>query len=436
MRGNKNNGNAEKGNSMRQRWSNWSGGQQAHPDFLQPKNLDDLKKIVLKHDKIRMVGAGHSFSPLAKTDDVMINLDHIQGVHNFDERKNQCTLYAGTRLYKLGECLAPIHQALQNQGDIDHQSLAGVVATGTHGTGVDLPCLSALVAGFELLTAQGDVLHCSPEQNAEIFEAGRVALGSLGIMTKITLQNRPRYKLKEHMRLCALNDIYQYIDRWKHQHRHIEFWAFLHSDQVILKTLDESRGLTEPRPQHWLSEDRLLTFCSEMTRLFPALNPYLQSLLGVFIKPSTHVDWSNQIFPTPRNTKFNEMEYQLPAEQGLACLQELLAVLKKQRVAMFFPIEFRYVKGDDIWLSPFYGRDSVSISIHQFYKQDCQHVFKWVEPILQKYQGRPHWGKLHTLQANQLCELYPKWDDFMQLRQRLDSEQKWMNPHLTELFLH
>ncbi|MGN5534890.1 D-arabinono-1,4-lactone oxidase [Acinetobacter sp. Lyrl_1] len=419
---------------MKQRWSNWSGKQTAYPDFLQPKNVDELKKIVRKHDKIRMVGAGHSFSPLATTDDVMVNLDHIQGVHQFNAQKQQCTLHAGTRLYKLGECLAPIHQALQNQGDIDHQSLAGVVATGTHGTGVDLPCLSALVTDFELLTAEGEVLQCSPEHNAEIFQAGRVALGSFGVMTKITLQNRSRYKLKEQLRLCALSDIYQYIDRWKHQHRHIEFWAFLHSDQVILKTLDESRGLTDPRPQHWLSEDRLLNFCSEITRVFPQLNPYLQSLLGVFIKPSTHVDWSSQIFPTPRNTKFNEMEYQLLAEQGLACLEELLAVLKQQRVAMFFPIEFRYVKGDDIWLSPFYGRDSVSISIHQFYKQDCQHIFKWVEPILQKYQGRPHWGKLHSMQADQLRELYPKWDDFMQLREQLDPQQKWINPYLRQIF--
>lgn len=211
---------------MKQRWSNWSGKQTAYPDFLQPKNVDELKKIVRKHDKIRMVGAGHSFSPLATTDDVMVNLDHIQGVHQFNAQKQQCTLHAGTRLYKLGECLAPIHQALQNQGDIDHQSLAGVVATGTHGTGVDLPCLSALVTDFELLTAEGEVLQCSPEHNAEIFQAGRVALGSFGVMTKITLQNRSRYKLKEQLRLCALSDIYQYIDRWKHQHRHIEFWAF------------------------------------------------------------------------------------------------------------------------------------------------------------------------------------------------------------------
>ncbi|OTG76099.1 FAD-linked oxidoreductase [Acinetobacter sp. ANC 4169] len=416
-------------------WHNWSGSQQADPEIIQPRQLNELQQLVKSHARIRAVGAGHSFSALAKTDEVLLNLDHLKGVVAFDEVKMQCTVQAGIRLEDLGEYLAPINQALLNQGDIDQQSLAGAISTGTHGTGIGLPCLSAFVKGFELLTTEGELLQCDDWQNTDIFQAGRVALGSLGILTKITLQNRPRYKLKEQIRLCPIQDVFTHIDQWKNQHRHIEFWAFIHSDQVMLKTLDETDETIQPRQDSWPSEDALLTMCSELTRVLPASNPYLQKLLSVFVKPSCYVDWSNRIFPTPRNTRFNEMEYQLPVSLGLQCLEEVLATLRKQNVPMFFPIEFRYVKGDDIWLSPFYQRDSVSISIHQFYKQDYHAIFDLVEPILQKYQGRPHWGKLHSMTAASLRDLYPKWDDFMALRQQLDPQQKWLNPYLKQLFL-
>ena len=416
-------------------WRNWSGSQFSAVHIFKPINIKELSDVVQSHAHIRAVGAGHSFSPLAKTDEVLLNLDLLKGIVAFDQEKTQCTVRAGTRLYDLGKDLVPINQALINQGDIDQQSLAGAISTGTHGTGIDLPCISAFVEGFELLTADGELLQCHREQNAEIFQAGRVALGSLGILTQITLQNRPRYKLKEQIQLCSLKDIFTHIGQWKHQHRHIEFWAFLHADQVILKTLDDTEDDIQPRQESWPSEDTLLTVCSELTRLFPKTNPYLQKLLSVFVKSTCYVDWSSRIFPTPRQTKFNEMEYQIPVDSGLQCLDEILHILRKHQVPMFFPIEFRYVKGDEIWLSPFYQRDLVSISIHQFYKQDYHAIFDLVEPILQKYQGRPHWGKLHSMSAASLRELYPKWDNFMVLRQQLDPQQKWLNPYLKELFL-
>ena len=202
----------------------------------------------------------------------------------------------------------------------------------------------------------------------------------------------------------------------------------------MLKTLDMTDEEIQPRKESWPSEDGLLTMCSEISKAFPSANPYLQKLLGVFVKPTTFIDWSSQIFPTPRNTRFNEMEYQIPVDQGLACLQEILAVMRKHKVQTFFPLEFRFVKGDDIWLSPFYQQDSISISVHQYYKQDPYMLFNVIEPILRKYQGRPHWGKMHTLNHQQLRELYPKWDDFMQIREQLDPSKKFLNPYLQKLF--
>ncbi|MEG0029925.1 D-arabinono-1,4-lactone oxidase [Acinetobacter sp.] len=417
-------------------WSNWSGFQQAHPQhILRPDNVLELQHIVQSHPKIRVVGAGHSFTPLVCTNATLVSLNQISGVSSSDTAHSRCSLYAGTRLYNLDQYLEPINQALMNQGDIDQQSLAGAVSTGTHGTGADLHCISAYVEDFELLTASGEILNCSRTENPEIFAAGRVSLGSLGILTKITMQNRPRFKLKEHIQLCTVADMMQFIQQWKHQHRHIECFVFSHAEKLMLKTLDETDEEPQPRKESYPSEDTLLTVCSELIKNVPSLNPYVQKLLGTFVKPTTAVDWSSKIFPTVRNTKFNEMEYQIPVDGGLDCLEEVLAALRQHKVATFFPLEFRFVKGDDIWISPFYQQDSISISVHQYHKQDPRLIFDIVEPIFQKYKGRPHWGKMHSMTATQLRSLYPKWDDFLALRQQLDPERKFLNPYVEQLFL-
>lgn len=418
-----------------QKWNNWSGFQHSQPEhILKPSSIDELKNIVQNHHKIRVVGAGHSFTPLVCTDATLLSLDHFSGVENVNTALTQANIWSGTRLFNLDQYLEPIQQSLMQQGDIDQQSLAGAVSTGTHGTGLNLHCISAYVEAFELLTASGDILTCSRQDNPNIFEAGRVSLGSLGILTKITMQNKPRYKLKEHVRLCSVKEFFENIDLWKTQHRHIECFAFSHADQLILKTLDITDEDIQPRKLSWPSEDALLTICCSLTKSFPALNPKLQKLLGVFIKPTTFVDWSSQIFPTPRETKFNEMEYQIPIESGMECLEAVLTALKNAKAQTFFPVEFRFVKGDDIWLSPFYRQDSISISVHQYHKQAPNQLFDEIEPIFQHYRGRPHWGKMHNMGASQLQALYPKWDDFMQLRAQLDPTQKFLNPYLEKLF--
>lgn len=418
-----------------QKWNNWSGFQHSQPEhILKPSSIDELKNIVQNHHKIRVVGAGHSFTPLVCTDATLLSLDHFSGVENVNTALTQANIWSGTRLFNLDQYLEPIQQSLMQQGDIDQQSLAGAVSTGTHGTGLNLHCISAYVEAFELLTASGDILTCSRQDNPNIFEAGRVSLGSLGILTKITMQNKPRYKLKEHVRLCSVKEFFENIDLWKTQHRHIECFAFSHADQLILKTLDITDEDIQPRKLSWPSEDALLTICCSLTKSFPALNPKLQKLLGVFVKPTTFVDWSSQIFPTPRETKFNEMEYQIPIESGMECLEAVLTALKNAKAQTFFPVEFRFVKGDDIWLSPFYQQDSISISVHQYHKQAPNQLFDEIEPIFQHYRGRPHWGKMHNMGASQLQALYPKWDDFMQLRAQLDPTQKFLNPYLEKLF--
>ncbi|AXI04692.1 D-arabinono-1,4-lactone oxidase [Aquirhabdus parva] len=417
-------------------WKNWSGLQQSNPQhYAMPHDLAALSQVIRQSSKCRVVGAGHSFTPLVSTDDTLISLDGLSGLVRHDQNLMQSTIHAGTRLKNLGPLLAGINQGLANQGDIDEQSLAGAVATGTHGTGQTLTCLSGLVEGFQLVSADGELLECDRTQNSEIFTAGRVALGCFGVLSQITMQNVPSYRLKEQVKLMPLQDILDNMDQWKTEHRHIECFVFAHGSAAMLKTLDPTTDEIQTLPKAWPSEDTLLTACCELTRTLPSLGHSIQKMLGVFIKPTTRVDWSSNIFPAVRETRFNEMEYQIPAAQGLACLTEVVSMLKKHKAPVFFPIEYRYVKGDDIWLSPFYQQDSASISIHQYHKQDCREIFKLIEPIFWKYQGRPHWGKLHTLGCRELKPLYPRWDDFMAIRETLDPTRKWLNPHLSQLFI-
>ena len=217
-------------------WKNWSGFQSSMPkEILYPKNIEELQNIVENSNKIRVVGAGHSFTPLVCTDETLLSLDYISGVEKSDMECCQSTIFAGTRLFKLADDLDPINQSLMQQGDIDQQSLAGAISTGTHGTGANLKCISAYVDSFDLVTANGEILHCSSHENADIFYAGRVSLGSMGVLAKITMQNKTRYKLKEHIELCSIDEMKANIHQWKNQHRHIECFTFSHENHLILK---------------------------------------------------------------------------------------------------------------------------------------------------------------------------------------------------------
>jgi FAD-linked oxidoreductase len=415
-------------------WANWSGGQTSHPKtWIIPANEPDLAKEVRRaRGPVRVVGAGHSFSPVVATDDTLVSLDELAGVVAHDDATKQATIWAGTRLHALGDELWGRGQAFVNQGDIDKQSLGGAVGTSTHGTGVGLGSFSSAVRGVRLMTADGDVVECDATRDADLFRAACTAMGTLGIMTQIRLQNRAPYALREHTYTAPLADVLRDIDRLVAAHRHFEFWAFYAASDVLVKTLDELPADTPPTEANAidLPVDLAMRTASELAHGVPLLAGTLQRMLAAASPDSSRIDRSYRIFPSPRKTRFNEMEYELPIAHGPACLEEILSTVALRGVTTLFPIEYRTVAADDCWLSPFYGRASASISIHQYHRADYRELFGVVEPIFRKYEGRPHWGKLHTLGAQDLAPLYPKWDAFQAVRRRLDPTGKFLNDHL------
>ncbi|WP_266157500.1 D-arabinono-1,4-lactone oxidase [Dyella silvatica] len=419
-------------------WQNWSGAQRAQPSAkCTPRDEDELRRMVQAADSLRVVGAGHSFTPLVPTSGAILSLDHLSGLVNHDAAKQQARIWAGTRLFDAGPLLQGIGQGMPNLGDIDRQSIAGALSTATHGTGISLPCIAAGASALRLVTAQGEVIECGRDHDADVFQAAAVSLGALGVITQVTLQNMPAYRLRERVHVQPLDSLLPEIDSWAQRHRHFELFAFPNSRLAIVKTLDLSNEPITKHAQGGDSDDLALKLGCELTRWAPGLGRGLQAMIGRFIKPTDRVNQWYKIFASPRNVRFNEMEYQVPAAVGAHCIDEVCKAVAASKVNVFFPIEFRFIAADNYWLSPFQGAPGearCSISVHQYHKQDYRPLFAAAEPVLRRHGGRPHWGKLHTVDTRGLHALYPDLGRFLRLRSELDPQGKFLNPYLRQLF--
>jgi len=403
-------------------WSNWSGNQKCQPTERNvPRSEQQLIELIKESEQsIRCVGSGHSFSPLVPTDETLISLARFRGIKEIDKANDEVRFGAGTLLGQIGEPLWEQGYALKNMPDINTQSLAGAIATSTHGTGPKFGSLSDDVTAVKMITAAGDTLNCSATENADLFDAARTNLGSLGVVTDITLKVRDSYKLEEKQWFLHNDEAHPMIEKLRDESQHFELYAFPHGDYSLLITIDETDKPILDEVDQGASGDAILEL-KEWTERFPWLRSYFvnSGLKDASKHIETRVNRSYKVFGNLRNVRFNEMEYSVPAEHGVECLQEILAVIKKEKADVVFPIEYRYVKADDIWLSQFYQRDSCAISCHNFADRDYKRYFALLEPIFLKYDGRPHWGKIHTLNKEQFANKYERWNDFKQLRNEL-----------------
>lgn len=427
-------------------WRNWSGWVKAKPHSLhRPESESELAELVAVADgPVRVAGSGHSFTPICESSGSLFSLEKMSGLISCDQELQTARVLAGSTIRDLGPLLHGQGLGLINQGDIDRQAIAGAVGTGTHGTGKDLKSISAAVVGFRLVTPGGEVINCSATENADVFGAGRVSMGSLGIMSEIELQCTPAYALEERGGRLPVADLFDTLDALRDGNRHFEFFWFPFADDVLVKTLNLSDVHPKPRRRAPDGQDGpadigFRKLC-EISRFAPFLRGRFQRQMtaqgGSRYAGDTpgRSRWSHDAFPSDRNVRFNEMEYAVPAQHGPDCVREVAQHMRRCGVNFLFPIEYRYVAADDAWLSPFFERDSVTISIHQYHKQPYAKLFAGVEQIFQKYGGRPHWGKLHTLAADSLKALYPKWNDFCDVRDKLDPGGKMLNPFLKKIF--
>jgi len=403
-------------NDSRQAWSNWSDSVACRPSgWLLPESEDDVIAAiggVKDGGHIRVAGSGHSFTPLCASDDLLLSLERMSGIESIDA-SGRAWIRAGSKIHDIGGLLAEAGWALANQGDVDVQAIAGAISTGTHGTGPKLGSLSTQLCGLRIVTAAGEIVELSPERDRDLFRAGQVALGTLGVVTAVRLQTLPRYRLHEQVRREQLRDCLDRLDRRIAANRHFEFFWYPADDCAFTKTLNPT--------------DRLAT---------PLTDPETAaSGAGLSSESRERVADSWQIFPTVRNNKFNEMEYSLPAERGVDCFLAIRDLMLQSHPEAQWPVEYRTQAADDIPISAAEGRATVAISIHQGANLPHESFFHDAEVIFRRHAGRPHWAKMHSLSARDLRELYPHWDKFQTARKQLDPDNRMLNPYLQRLFL-
>jgi len=416
-------------------WRNWSGIQTAYPSArLAPKDEAELA-LMLKTAAapIRPVGAGHSFTALAPTSGALVSLDAMSGVVGWEG--DEAVVLAGTRLGALGPVLAAKGRAMANLPDINKQSLAGALATGTHGTGVKLQALHGDVTALRLVTPSGRVIDCDASHESEIFQAAKVSLGALGVISQVRLKTIPNRRVRRRVWIEPFGDALAKAEaRWA-EHRNFEFFAVPFTGLAAGVSHDETDDPAEARgpDQDAAFLDALKGLRNLLGFSAPLRKAAARALLAS-AKPETAVDEGWKLLSTERPVRFNEMEFHLPVEVQLEALQEVVATIEKERPDVFFPIEVRRIAADDAWLSPFNGGPRGSIAVHTHYKDDFSFLYELIEPIFRRHGGRPHWGKLHNLRGQQLAALYPRWNDFLKVRAELDPEERMLNPYLKGLF--
>lgn len=411
--------------------------------ILYPENEAEVQDIVRKAQqqgqKIRVVGAGHSFTPLVKTDSLIVSLDRLTGMISIDKEKQQAVVWGGTRLKALGEMLHKQGFGMENLGDIDVQSIAGALSTGTHGCGVTFGVLASQMVSCTLVTANGEILELDAENDPERFKAAQVGLGTLGIITRMGLKLQPAYKLKYVARKETFEQVLANLEDYKQKNRNFEFYWFPYSETAQTKFMN----ITDEAPNGtgigaWLNEivleNGIFWIVSRISRHIPGTFKAMSRVSAWGVSGSSKTAWSHQVFATKRLVKFQEMEYNLPAENFIPALREIKEAIETFKFKVHFPIECRFVKGDDIWLSPAHRRDSAYIAVHSYKGMPHQEYFGAMEGIFKKYNGRPHWGKMHNRTAADLKQLYPKWEDFQNLRRELDPSGLFLNGYMKELF--
>ncbi len=417
-------------------WMNWAGNQRATPHgVLWPENEAELAEIVRSAaGPIRPVGSGHSFSGVAPSDGTMIHLGGIEGLRGIDPATGEASFGAGTMLFNAAQELDAKGRAFENLSDIDVQTLAGAFSTATHGTGEKLTALHDYITGFRIMTPSGETLDVSADSNPDLFAAGKVSLGALGVITEYRLRTVPAFNLKRTVTVEPVRDFLGRIGELGATHRHFEFFYFPGTELVASLVHDVTDAPISDAGE--ADDDEVL---QGLRQLRDALGwaPFLRRWMAQSEFPQgvieDRVDSSHALLATARPTQFVEMEYHLPLEEGPAMVARVIDMLDRRK-EVYFPMEYRHVAADDAWLSPFNGGPRASIAIHSSPEERYDFFFTEFEPMYLEKGGRPHWGKLHGLGADRLKALYPDFERFVELRRDMDPEGKFLNPHLAQVF--
>lgn len=421
-------------------WVNWAGDQSCVPfEIVFPASRDELTDVVAAAAaagrKVSVAGSGHSFTETAMTEGTMVRIEALKGILDADPDSGLARVGAGTVLADLNEELAALGLAMENLGDIDRQTLAGAISTGTHGTGARLRNISAQVEGLELVLADGSVRHLTAATHPELLRAARVGVGALGAIAAVTMRCVPAFSLSRVDSPRPRDEVLDSFQDLADANDHFELFTFPYADNALV--LERNRSENPPRPRGRAAaylndvvlENWALGALSATGKAFPDRIPALSRLAGRLASASRTIDRSDRVFANDRRVRFTEMEYGVPREHGPEAARRVIEWVRQNRYPVFFPIEMRVAAGDDASLSPSHGRDTAYIAVHQYRGMEWRPYFEAVEEVMDSYGGRPHWGKRHFQTAENLAPRYPAWQEFQRARDELDPNRVFTNAY-------
>ncbi|WP_165922396.1 D-arabinono-1,4-lactone oxidase [Pseudonocardia endophytica] len=426
------------------RWRNWTGDQMCRPaEYAEPSDVDGVVDVVRRAEStgrvVRVAGSGHSFSDVVATDGVLVHLGRLRGIRSLERtgRGAVVTVGAGTRLHELNRELDGLGLAMPNLGDIDRQTVAGAVATATHGTGARHGNLATRVVALEMVTADGTVTTID-RGDPETLAAARVPLGALGVVTAVALDVVPAFRLWARDRPMPLAEVLSGIDELADRHDHFEFHLFPHTATALTRTNDVTGVPARPqgRASRWVDEtllrNRGLGAVCRLGRTAPTAIPLLNRLAATALRPAERVDVAHRVFCSRRTVRFTETEWAMPRSAAADAVRAIH--LAGGRYDVTLPIEVRFGAADtDAFLSPSWDRDTVFVAAHVYRGMPWEPYFRAVQDIARSFDGRPHWGKRHLMRADALAPLYPAWERFAAVRERLDPQRRFTNPHVTRV---
>ncbi|MFF0448147.1 D-arabinono-1,4-lactone oxidase [Streptomyces sp. NPDC004609] len=422
-------------------WRNWAGNITARPAReVSPASPEEVVDAVRRAAEdgltVKTVGTGHSFTAIAATGGVLIRPDLLTGIRAIDRTAMTVTVESGTPLKRLNQVLAREGLSLTNMGDIMVQTVAGAVSTGTHGTGRESGSIAAQITALELVTADGSLLTCSASENPDVFAAARIGLGALGVITAVTLAVEPVFLLTADEGPMTFDKVTSEFDALHAENEHFEFFWFPHTDNCSTKRNNRSAGPADPpgRLGAWIDDELLsnglFQVANSVGRALPPAIPAIARLAGRAFSTRRYTDIPYKVFTSTRRVRFVEMEYALPREACVAALREVRAMIERSPLRVSFPVEVRTTPADDIPLSTASGRESAYIAVHLYKGTPQRAYFTAVERIMIAHGGRPHWGKLHSRDAEYLSGVYPRFGEFTRLRDRLDPDRRFGNDYL------
>lgn len=427
-------------------WSNWSGKENAHPnEFVLPKSIEDVQKAIKKaisfNQTIRVTGAGHSFSPVAKPEQIAMSLHEMRGLISLNREKEEATFYAGTYLHEIGPILEAYHFALSNMGDIQEQTLAGVISTGTHGTGISLGSFSSMVVKWGFVSGLGDYIE-HERGDDDLSKALHVSLGLLGILVTVTIKIVPIYNLHYIAKKENLLESIPLFTQSIREHRHVEWYYFPGSETIQVKQMNQAPYVPGNNQKRKIDEVKLSVMenglffgLSELTKMKPSISKAVAKISALGISNVEKNDVSYTVFPSPRHVKFNETEFAIPLERFEEAIEEIHWTFVRNNLNVHFPIECRTSCGEAGFLSPTLGRESAFTAFHMYKGMNEMFYFNWVRDMMKKYDGRPHWGKVNWYDKEDIYTLYPYANKFDSVREEHDPHGVFMTEYFKQVFM-